>query len=117
MATVNCVPVGYGGTVTASAAGNEVTVDLTPALPDQSCCTVSISGVAGSENVATLDGDITRDKVVNTIDASAPKSQYGKGCGAPGYGPALDVNQDGVINTIDSSYPKSKFGRSTPPCP
>lgn len=96
--------------------GNSIAVQFDPPLPADDCCTVSFSGgVVGDYAIATLQGDVNRDLVVNTTDFSAVKARFGQVTDAANF--RYDTNADGVINTLDSSAIKARFGASVPNCP
>ena len=63
----------------------------------------------------TLRGDINRDGVVSTADASIIKPKFGQ---IPSSATAaFDYNVDGIISTADFSQVKPRFGNTTPSCP
>ena len=115
-ASVACVNNPFGGAATTSALGTTVTVDFSVALPDQDCCTVTLTGDAeDSFDVVTLRGDINRDGVVSTADASIIKPKFGQ---IPTVvGAEFDYNVDGIVSTADFSQVKPLFGNAGPACP
>ena len=115
-ASVACANNAFGGTVSTSAAGTTMSVNFSEALPDEDCCTVTLTGdAADSFDVRTLRGDISRDGVVSTADPSIIKPKFGSDPAV--QGPQFDYNVDGAISTADFSQVKPLFGNSTPSCP
>ncbi len=123
---VVCAAAGtYAGSITATLdAADLVAVTFDPALPDEDCCEVTFDGmgsidggapIVGPVVVRTLRGDVNRDGVVSTADASIIKPKFG---GDPAIeGPEFDFNTDGIISTADFSQVKPLFGNSAAPCP
>ncbi len=115
-ASVSCVNVSYAGVASVTAAGVLVTVDLSEALPDQDCCTISLTGdIEGSVTVRTLSGDIDRNGIVSTGDASIIKPNFGATLDATNF--VHDYDANGVISTGDASTVKPNFGNTGPDCP
>jgi hypothetical protein len=116
-ATVSCTPDGYGGTATVDADGSTVvTANFDPALPDQNCCEISLSGdVAGTYAVQTLAGDVNLDGSVTTADALQIKVYFGQGADAANC--EFDFNCSGDISTADSLQIKLSFGNEAAACP
>ncbi len=114
-ATVSCINNGaYGGVATVSQAGNMVTVNLSPALPDQDACTITLD-CGASVCVRTLQGDIDRNGIVSTGDASIIKPHFGQTAATAGA--QFDFDQNDIVSTGDASIVKPRFGHSIPPCP
>ena len=116
-ATVNCTPDTYTGTINVTAdGGTTVTVEFDPALPNQNCCQITLSGDAdASFAVRTLAGDASRSGEVDTTDASQTKLRFGATLDA---GNAMfDYNCSGSIDTTDFSQIKLHFDSVAPPCP
>ena len=115
-ASVTCVNSVFGGTVSSSALGTTVTVDFSVSLPDEDCCTVTLTGdLHDSFDVRRLRGDMNRDGIVSTADASIIKPKFGQ---VPTVvGAELDYNVDGIISTADFSQVKPLFGNSATACP
>ena len=115
----------YAGTITASLdAADTIAVMFDPALPDEDCCEVTFDGMGSVDGgapivdpvvVRTLRGDVNRDGVVSTADASIIKPKFG---GDPAVeGPEFDFNVDGIISTADFSQVKPLFGAVAAGCP
>ncbi len=114
-ASVSCVTGTFGGSATVTAAGTLVTVDFSTALPDADCCTITLSGDAsGSFDVRPLRGDIDRNGVVSTGDASVIKPNFGQNPAS--VGAQFDFDANGVISTGDASQIKPLFGNAAA-CP
>ena len=65
--------------------------------------------------VRGIRGDINRDGVVSTADASIIKPKFGQ---VPTDATAqFDYNVDGIISTADFSQVKPLFGATAPACP
>lgn len=117
-ATVSCaVNAAYAPVVTPVYDGSStIAVQFDPGLPLNDCCTITFSGaVTGERAIATLEGSVDGDLIVNTLDFSAIKARWGQPVDASNY--RYDVNTDGVINTIDSSAVKARFGNGMESCP
>ena len=77
--------------------------------------TIKRGRIHDSFDVRTLRGDINRDGVVSTADASIIKPRFGQ---LPGVvGAEFDYNVDGIVSTADFSQVKPLFGNATPVCP
>jgi hypothetical protein len=108
-ASVDCVNQIYAGTVEATADGATVTVGFSPALADQDCCTVTLSGEVEDEFVVrTLAGDVDRDGTVSTADASVVKPHFGEPADAGNA--QYDYDCNGAVTTGDFSVIKPLFG-------
>ena len=93
-----------------------LTIDLDTPLPDADCCTVTLSGdVSGAIEVRPLSGDVNRDAVVSTADASLVKPHFGEPLDGVNF--LFDYNADGVISTADFSQIKPRFGGGAAVCP
>jgi hypothetical protein len=115
-AAVSCVNNVYAGSITVTAADTTVTVEFAPALPNQDCCEITLSGdVSDSFAVRTVRGDVNRNGDANTTDASQLKLLFGET--AYWAGAQYDYNTDGMVNTTDFSQVKLTFGQSAPACP
>ncbi len=113
---VSCAVGSFGGTITTSAVGSLVTVEFSTALPDQDCCTISLTGqVDDSFAVRPLKGDVDRNGVVSTGDASVIKPRFGQDPGV--VGAEFDFDANGIISTGDASLIKPIFGNASPACP
>ena len=74
--TVTCSDT-WSGSVGASVDGDTVMASFDPALPDQDCCEITLTGdVVDSLWVRTLEGDVNRDGFTNTTDAGAVKLRF-----------------------------------------
>jgi hypothetical protein len=115
-ATVDCLNSGYSGSVSTTAYDYTVEVELDPALPDEDCCTVTLSGdVEDSFAVRTLAGDVDRNGTVSTGDASIVKPHFGDPADADNA--EFDFDCSGLITTGDFSQVKPRFGNTAPACP
>ena len=115
-ANVSCVNGTYGGTITTTAVGTTVTVQLSEALPDEDACTVTLSGdVSDSMCVRPLAGDIDRGGSVSTGDASIIKPHFGEPAAASNA--EFDFDTSGTVTTGDFSVVKPLFGHTAPACP
>jgi len=99
----------------ATTVDNKVIVTIDPALPTGTCCTLTIDGVDSSWTVIGLEGDITQDGIVNSLDASAIKPRFGQSVTGDNY--IYDIGGDGLINSVDASGVKPRFGDKLPDCP
>ena len=116
-AAVDCVPVAYTGTTQVTADGTTtVTIEFEPALPDQACCEIALTGdVQDSFAVRTLAGDANLSGAVNTTDASQIKLYFGDTVDQGNC--TFDCNGDGSIDTTDASQIKLNFGHAAAQCP
>ena len=115
-ATVDCVNNTYSGSVTTSAYESTVEVEFNPALPDEDCCTITLSGeVEDTFAVRTLAGDVDRDGAVSTGDASVVKPHFGEPADADNA--EFDFDCNGLVSTSDFSTIKPNFGHQAPACP
>jgi hypothetical protein len=116
-AVVVCDANPYGGTATVNApGGSSISVEFNPALPDQDCCEVALSGdAAGSIVISTLAGDVDRNGNVNTADITVVKPKLGQMVGASNY--FYDVDANGAINTADITAVKPLLGHAGAVCP
>ncbi len=105
------------------AASNQLAIEFAPALPDQDCCEISLSGVATMtgvpirdvRNIRTLAGDMTRDGQVTTADPLSIKLSFGQPIDASNF--LLDFNESGAVTTGDYLQLGLYFGHSAPACP
>ena len=80
-----------------------VRVTLDPALPDQDCCTITLSGDAqDTYAVRLLAGDVSRNGVVNATDKNIVKGNLGRPVNADRF--LSDVNATGIINEIGRAH-------------
>lgn len=101
---------------TAADGSGTIAIEFDPPLPPNDCCTITFdNGVSDVYGVATLEGSVDEDLVVNTLDFSAVKARFGHRVNASNF--RYDVNCDGVINTLDSSAIKARFGSALARCP
>ena len=123
-ARVTCSDTRYDGAASLSLpAQNQLSITFDPALPDEDCCEVSVSGVvtttgagvAGSQKVRTLAGDVDRNGQVTTADTSLIKPHFQEPVDATTC--RWDFNVDGVITTADSSLIKPLYQHVAPDCP
>jgi hypothetical protein len=115
-ASVSCVNNTYAGTATTTPADTTVTVEFDPALPDQDCCEVTLSGdVSGSVFVQTCEGDLNRSGDTTTSDYLQAKIRFGQTVDATNC--EWDFNLSGDISTADALQIKIRFGNSAPTCP
>ena len=111
---VNCSGAWSGSATVTTKNGNTVTVEFSPALPNQAYCVITMD--CGAEVcVRMIEGDMNRSGDTNTTDVSAVKGRFGQtptdaNC-------EWDFNRDGSINTTDYSSAKARFGMSAPTCP
>jgi len=93
-------------------------------LPDADCCRVTLDGVVSLAagypvpngcSMAVLEGDVTQDGIVNSIDASAIKPWFGMPADVGSF--VADVLLDGLISTLDVASVKPRFGHTAPDCP
>ncbi len=114
-AEVSCAVNGYQAVLTVAAVGSTVTVEFAEPLPDQDCCTITLSGDAVDEFVIrTLQGDLNRDGVVSTGDASRIKARFGNELSQSNI--SYDFNQDGAIDAVDQTSVIVRFGRTAAVC-
>ena len=114
---VNCWPTGWAGTVpfaVSGTVGNTVTVNFSPALPDQTYCQIELD--CGAEVcVRSCEGDMNRSGETNTTDTSAVKARFGATLTDANC--EWDFNCSGAVNTTDFSACKARFGKTAPDCP
>jgi hypothetical protein len=116
-ASVNCVNNTYTGAVTVTADGSTtVTVDLDPALPDEDCCEVVLTGdVQDSYQVRTLAGDTNLSGTVTSADALQMKVYFDQSADAGNF--EFDFNCSGDISPADYLQIKVYFGNEAALCP
>ena len=115
-ASVSCASSVYVGSAVTSVVGNVVTVNFTPALPDQDCCRVNLTGdVYDGRYVAILGGDANRDADVNSLDYSAVKLRLGQPVNDSNCQVDVDANND--ITSLDYSAIKLRLGHVVASCP
>ncbi|MFQ5489933.1 MAG: dockerin type I domain-containing protein [Phycisphaerae bacterium] len=112
LVTAPAVSIG-AGTVGPS---SRVTLLLADPLPDARCCQVLLDGDAITEaTVWPLRGDLNRDGVVSTGDASILRSDFNSPANAANF--VSDFNANGFITTGDFSQVRWYFGDATVACP
>ncbi|MFQ5489609.1 MAG: reprolysin-like metallopeptidase [Phycisphaerae bacterium] len=115
-ASVSCVNQTYAGTLTATPAGNNVSLAFAPALADVDCCTVSLSGdVIDSFIVQPLRGDVDLSGAVTTGDASQVRFFFNQTAAAAGA--QWDFDASGTVTTGDFSQIRFFFNNTAPTCP
>jgi len=115
-AWLSCDVSTYTGTMGVTATGTSVEVSFSPALPDEDCCQVDLTGDAeGTWYVRTLAGDVDRSGVVTSVDSSSIKPRFGHPADAANF--LYDLDGSGTITSVDSSSVKPRFGNSAPTCP
>ena len=115
-AAVDCKYHDYNGTITETADGSSVvTVEFDPALPNNDCCTVTLTGeVNGDQTIAILLGDADGNFDVNSLDYSYVKLRLG----LPVLDmPRVDLNADGDITSLDYSTIKLNISAVLLDCP
>jgi len=114
-ATVDC-GAAYSGSISTLGGGETIGVEFDPPLPADDCCTITLSGgLDDTFAVATLEGDVDRNLMVNSVDFSAIKPWFGAAVGGESF--LYDVNVDGLINSLDGAVVKPRFGHQLPGCP
>lgn len=117
-ASVSCdVDTGYAPTVTVSPdMGTTIRVQLAPPMPNQDCCTITLTGGAeDSFRIITLVGDVDRDGAVTAGDEGLVQGELGNPLDAANF--HFDVSADGLINPLDVSMVQSRTGNTAPACP
>jgi len=116
-AAADCDYAAYTGTVTPYAdGGSTIAVEFDPPLPADDCCTISLTGdLEAGYSIATLEGDVDRNLIVNSIDASAIKPRFGQATDEANF--IYDVGCDGIVSSLDYSAIKPRFGHQLPGCP
>jgi len=116
-AGVECEFAGYSGTATPYAdGGTSIAVEFDPALPADDCCTITLTGdVESVYAIATLEGDLDQNLIVNSIDASSIKPRFGQSTDEDNF--VYDVNGDGLVSSLDYSAIKPRFGHQMESCP
>jgi hypothetical protein len=109
---------GTGSVASASAAGNQVTVNLT-LVPDAQRITITLFGLNDGTNTGNLGipmgillGDTTGNGSVNASDVSLTKLQTGTALSAANF--REDVTLNGSINSSDVSSVKLQSGTALP---
>lgn len=107
---------GTGSVSSASASGNQITVNLTGVTTAQSIA-VTINAVSDGVNsgnvtvpMSILVGDTNGDGFVDAIDVAQTKSQSGTAVSSLNF--REDLNVDGSIDSNDTALDKSKAGGS-----
>ncbi len=116
-ANVDCAPTAYTGTWTTMAYGTTlVTVAFDPPLPDQNCCTVTLTNdVQDSVTVRTLAGDANGDGETNAVDNSQRRLWFGESADVSGA--EWDTNCSGAVDAVDNSQTRLRFGHTAAACP
>lgn len=116
---VVCTGATYAGTMTKrleSTPSDELYVDFSPALPDESRCTLTLSDeVSGSVSLQVLKGDTSGDGEVTNPDWLAIGSHLGDPVDETNA--VFDVNLSGSITTDDRDAVIPVVGNSAPDCP
>jgi len=97
--------------------GAALTILPEPALTEH-CFRVDFAGLESTAGEATdatmqfvaLEGDVTGDGIVNSIDYSSVKPYYGAAVDDSTF--LYDLTLDSVINSIDGSFVKPRFGHA-----
>jgi hypothetical protein len=101
------------GTVTVTP-GDPVTLEFTPALPDQSRCQIVLD-CGATVCVRSCEGDTNLSGSTTTADALQIKPRFGQA--ADNTNARFDVNTSGGITTADFLVVKVRFGQAAPGCP
>jgi hypothetical protein len=116
--TFSSASVSGGGSGTASATGNQITVNLT-GVGNPARLLVSLNGVSNGFDssdelipAGILLGDTTGNGSVNASDVSQTKVQSGQAVSAANF--REDVTLNGSINSSDISQVKSRSGTALP---
>jgi hypothetical protein len=120
VASVSCVSSVYvadpGYPILTADGSTTVTVEFSPALPDQDCCTVTFTGDIEDEwSIRVLHGDVDRDGEVLPPDASRVKSRMPADVNDTNFW--YDVDCSDQILGSDVSRVKQRFGNAAPSCP
>jgi len=95
--------------------GDTIRVYFDPALPDQDCCTILLSGdIDGSFQVRTLVGDVDFSGQVTGGDRSTVKGKIMWPLDDTNFW--MDIDTDGEITNDDSDLVASKIGNTVPEC-
>ena len=114
LATVDCQPTAWSGSITPSTNGDTVTLEFNPALPGQVYCRITLD--CGAEVcVRVCEGDMNRSGSTDTTDASSVKARFGQT--TTGANCEWDFNCSGAIDTSDAAQVKPRFGFTAPQCP
>jgi hypothetical protein len=114
---VNCWPTGWAGSVpfaVSGLVGNTVTVDFSPALPDQSYCELELD-CGGLVCVRSCEGDLNLSGGTTVSDNLQCKIRFGQT--ATNANCQWDFNLSGSIGTADALQIKVRFGYAAPQCP
>ena len=110
------VTTGTGNVSSATASGNQITVNLTGVTAAESIV-VTINAVSDGVNsgnvtipMSILVGDTNADGFVDAIDVAQTKSQSGTAVSSLNF--REDLNADGFIDSTDTALDKSKSGGS-----
>jgi len=113
-ASVSCAVGTYDGDVTVEIVNNKtVRVLFDPALPDEDCCNITLSGcVDASFKVRTLVGDVDFDGQVITVDASKIVSRLEDPVTQDNFW--YDVDTDGQISISDKAEVEARYQNTAP---
>jgi hypothetical protein len=107
---------GFTTNETVAVDGTIVTILFDDPLPDQDCCTVTLSGDSDDRlNVRILVGDVGRDGEITVSDKAMIKPVTGHSLTQANH--YFDVSCDGLISVSDRAMLKPRIGRSAPSCP
>lgn len=117
------VVVAGGNATAATIAGNTLTIDLTTAVQNGSCVTITLSGIACSPDpqpagvmadtvlsIVALRGDVTGNLAVDIGDINATKAASGSALDATAVMFRRDVTGNGAIDIGDINNVKSLSG-------
>ncbi|MHC4610470.1 MAG: hypothetical protein ACYS7M_08995 [Planctomycetota bacterium] len=111
-------PVPYAGAITLSQDDPDtVCIDFNPKLPNDepTCCELTFTGSGcGQWSVASLPGDVSRDRAVTVSDKNLLKSKIGDELDANNC--HFDVSCDGAITVTDKALIKPRIGDAIPCC-
>ncbi len=110
---------GTGTVDSVSAAGNQVTINLS-GVPSNTTVAVTLNGVNDGTTTGTatvrlpvLVGDTTGDSVVNSADATQARTNSGQVTDGNNF--RTDVNADGTVNSADATLVRRNSGMSLNP--
>jgi formylglycine-generating enzyme required for sulfatase activity len=114
---VTCWPTAWAGSVPLAISGtlgDTITAEFTPALPDESCCTVTLD-CGASVCVRSCEGDVNRSGRTTTEDTLRAKIRFGQAVTDANC--EWDFDLSGGITTADSLAVASRLGFAAPQCP
>jgi hypothetical protein len=115
-ASADCFPMPYAGTAVAFGGDpddDQVTITFNPALPEGSCCELTMSQVSSQWWVAGLEGDCNRDGEVTPLEFAHVSLRLGQSASAE---PEADINVDGQITPLDFAAISLRLANSIPAC-